>query len=130
MSNDTQTAPAIPSSLQGVVFECLTEQDRLSAIEKAFDYRGDITLDLINGTKIEGYLFNRDNDAHPPRVELFVKGSEQPTIVPYSDIHAVAFTGNDPATGKSWRDWVAKKESERKAEAERIKAEAISRGEL
>lgn len=130
MPSDTKTAPATPGSLEGAVFECRNEQDLISAINQAFDYRGDITLELTNGEKVEGYLFNRDFKGRPPRVELYVKGSNDSKIVPCADIHSVAFTGSDPASGKSWRDWVSKKESDRKAEAERIRAESIQRGEL
>ncbi|MGH7426136.1 MAG: hypothetical protein ACREJP_08205, partial [Candidatus Methylomirabilales bacterium] len=38
--------PANPTELQEV-------------IEAAFDYRGDVTLTLRDGTRIEGYIFNR-----------------------------------------------------------------------
>lgn len=130
MPSDTKTAPAAPGSLEGATFEIRSEQDLRSAINQAFDYRGDITLDLTNGEKVEGYLFNRDFNGRPPHVQLFVKSQNDPRIVPCADIHAVAFTGTDPASGKSWRDWVAKKETERKAEAERLRQESIQRGEL
>lgn len=130
MPSDTKTAPAAPGSLEGAVFEIRSEQDLITSINQAFEYRGDITLDLTNGEKIEGYLFNRDFTGRPPHVTLYVKGSNEPKVVPCADIHAVAFSGNDPANGKSWRDWVSKKETERKAEAERLRVESISRGEL
>jgi hypothetical protein len=116
-------------SLQGSVFEIRTEAERIEAIDKAFDYRGDVTLTLTNGP-IEGYIFNRDAKATPPRVEVFVKGQDTPLVIPYADIKAIAFTGRDTADGKSWAAWVSKKESERKAEAERIKAEVEAQGHL
>ena len=75
-------------------------------------------------------MFNRDAKARPPRVEVFIKGSEEPRIIPYADIVAIAFTGKDTADGKSWDAWVSKKESERQAEADRIKAEAEAQGHL
>ncbi|PAW79977.1 MAG: hypothetical protein B9S32_01215 [Verrucomicrobia bacterium Tous-C9LFEB] len=130
MPSDTKTAPAAPGSLEGSVFECRNEQDLQSAINQAFEYRGDITLELTNGEKVEGYLFNRDFTGRPPRVQLYVKGSNEPKIVPCADIHSVAFSGSDPANGKSWRDWVTKKTGERQAEAERLRLESIQRGEL
>lgn len=130
MPSDTKTAPATNTSLEGAAFECRNEQDLISAINQAFEYRGDITLELHNGDKVEGYLFNRHFTSRPPHVELFIKGNSAPVAVPCADIHTVAFTGNDPANGKSWRDWVAKKEGERKAEAERLRQESIQRGEL
>ena len=126
----THPNPHRPDSLEGAVFTFQSEADRIEAIDKAFDYRGDVTLTLINGQAIEGYIFNRDAKARPPRVEVFVKGSDAPRIIPYADILAIAFTGKDTADGKSWDAWVSKKESERKAEAERIKAESEAQGHL
>ncbi len=88
-----------------------------------------MTLTLHN-EQVEGYIFNRESKAIPPRVQVFIKGSEEPRIIPYADILAIAFTGKDTADGKSWDAWVSKKESERQAEADRIKAEAEAQGHL
>jgi hypothetical protein len=130
MPADIKTQPGLKAdSLQGAVFEFHSDAERVEAIDKAFDYRGDVTLTLTNGP-VEGYIFNRDARATPPRVEVFVKGTEDPLVIPYSDIVAIAFTGRDTADGKSWAAWVSKKESERKAEAERIKAELEAQGHL
>jgi len=131
MPAETKTHPSSnrPDSLEGAVFTFQSEADRIEAIDKAFDYRGDVTLTLGNG-QIEGYMFNRNASAVPPRVEVFVKGSDEPRIIPYADITAIAFTGKDTADGKSWDAWVSKKEHERQAEADRIKAEAEAQGHL
>jgi hypothetical protein len=75
-------------------------------------------------------MFNRDARATPPRVEVFAKGAAEPRVIPYADITAIAFTGKDTADGKSWAAWVSKKEHERQAEADRIKAEAEAQGHL
>jgi hypothetical protein len=117
------------ASLEGAVFTFQSEADRVEAIDKAFDYRGDVSITLRN-EQIEGYIFNRDPKAVPPRIQVFIKGSEEPRIIPYADITAIAFTGKDTADGKSWDAWVNKKESERQAEADRIKAEAEAQGHL
>ena len=45
--------------LEGSVPSLATEQDLKNALEKAFDYRGDITITLKSGEKIEAYIFNR-----------------------------------------------------------------------
>ncbi|HUB68660.1 MAG TPA: hypothetical protein VL981_14340 [Candidatus Methylacidiphilales bacterium] len=130
MPAEVKTHPADrPASLEGAKFTFKNEAERIEAIDKAFDYRGDVTLTL-NSEQIEGYIFNRDAQARPPRVEVFLKGSDEPRIIPYADIMAIAFTGKDTADGKSWTAWVSKKESERKAEADRIKAEAEAQGHL
>jgi hypothetical protein len=130
MPADVKTEPgARAASLQGTVFVFQNEQERVEAIDKAFDYRGDVTLQ-VRGETIEGYLFNRDAAAKPPRVELFAKGSEEPRLIPYADIESIAFSGRDTADGKSWDAWVSKKADQRKAEAERLAAEAAERGHL
>ena len=116
-------------SLEGAVFEIHSDAERIEAIDKAFDYRGDVTLTLPN-EQVEGYIFNRDAKAVPPRIEVFVKGQDEPRVIPYADLKAIAFTGRDTADGKSWAAWVSKKEAERKAAAERIKAEVEAQGHL
>ena len=130
MPADIKTQPGgRTDSLQGATFTFQSEQERREGIDKAFDYRGDVTL-TVRGQPVEGFLFNRDADAKPPRVELFIKGNDAPQVIPYADIEAIAFTGKDPADGKSWAAWVAKKDTERKAEAERIRLEALQQGHL
>ena len=130
MPADIKTQPAAKAgSLEGTVFEIHSEADRIEAIDKAFDYRGDVTLTLSNGP-LECFIFNRDAATTPPRIEVFIKGQDAPLVIPYSDVNAIAFTGRDPADGKKWADWVAKKDSERKAEAARLEAEAKAQGHL
>ncbi len=99
-------------------------------MEIAFDYRGDVTLELVSGETITGYIFNRNDSASPPVLQLFPKDQPGTRAIPYADIVTIAFTGEDTASGNSWEAWVKKKESERKAEADRIKAEAQARGHL
>ncbi len=90
-------------------------------VEKAFDYRGDVTLDLKDGRQIVGFLSNR----HPkgtrhnpePRVELMVHGNHDTVTVRYADIHDIRFTGEDPAAGKSWEEYQARQAAKRAAQA-------------
>jgi hypothetical protein len=125
----TNPNPHRAVSLQGAVFTFQSEAERFDAIDKAFDYRGDVTLTLTN-EQLECFIFNREPKAMPPRIQVFIKGSEEPRLIPYADVLAIAFTGKDTADGKSWDAWVNKKESERQAEADRIKAEAEAQGHL
>jgi len=117
-------------SLQGKTFTCQSDQDRLEAINQAFDYRGDVTLTLASHEVLEGFVSNRVSTAKTPYLDIFLKGSDAPRRVEYSAISAVAFSGKDHADGKSWEAWVNKKESERKAEAEKIKADLEAQGHL
>ena len=97
-------------NLQGWIPELATEADIRAVIEKAFDYRGDITVTCKDGSQITGYLFDRrvgpalDNSI----IRLMLPaGNERPSIS-YSDIASLAFTGRDTAAGKSYEAWVRK----------------------
>jgi transcriptional antiterminator Rof (Rho-off) len=124
------TAAAWGGSLQGRVFTPRSAQELADAIELAFDYRGDVTLELKSGEAICGYLFNRDVNDGRPWVELFPASSSGTRRLSYDEVATIAFSGEDTASGKSWEQWVAKKESERKLEAARIAADAKARGHL
>jgi hopanoid biosynthesis associated radical SAM protein HpnH len=87
--------------------------DVAEAIEDAFDYRGDVTLNLSSGEKVEGYLFDRDSRAG--RLRVMVKGAKR--AIRYSEIAGLAFTGRDMADGRSWEAWV-RKYAEKKAAGE------------
>jgi hypothetical protein len=117
-------------SLEGRVFRPTSSADLGEAIELAFDYRGDITVELKSGNKVTGYLFNRTATGEQPTIELFPSTSNGTMTIPYSEVATIAFTGEDTATGKSWETWVAKKDSERQREVERVEADAKSRGHL
>lgn len=89
-------------------------------IEKAFDYRGDVTVTRNDGSKVEGYVFDRKTGSTPADsyIRLFPKDSAEKLSIPYSDIADLAFTGRDTAAGKSWEAWV-KKYFEKKAAGEK-----------
>ena len=128
------TADKSPSSesqqIEGRVFRPLNEEERRQAVDVAFDYRGDVTVELTSGEKIEGYIFNRNASASPPSLQLFLPNQSSPRVIHYAEIVSIAFTGEDPASGKSWEAWIKKKESDRKEDAARLVAEAQARGHL
>ena len=97
-------------TVEGWVPELATEHELRDALEKAFDYRGDVTVTTKDGKKIEGYIFDRA--AGPTLATSFVrilpKDSNQRQKIAYADIAALAFSGRDPAAGKSWEAWVRK----------------------
>jgi hypothetical protein len=106
--------------IQGWVPELATEAELRDALEKAFDYRGDVTITRKDGSKVEGYIFDRRNGATlaDSVVRLIPQNSAEKITVAYSDIAALAFTGRDTAAGKSWEAWV-RKYWERKAAGEK-----------
>ena len=97
-------------AIQGWVPELATEAELRDALEKAFDYRGDVTITRKDGTKVEGYIFDRRNGATlaDSVVRLIPQNSAGKVAIAYSDIAALAFSGRDPAAGKSWEAWVRK----------------------
>jgi hypothetical protein len=115
--------------LEGWVPELAGEEEVRQALEKAFDYRGDVTITRKDGSQVEGYIFDRrtGKTLSDSAVRLFPKDSDQKISVPYADIAALSFTGRDTAAGKSFDAWV-KKYWEKKAAGEKnigIQAEVL-----
>ena len=106
-----EVAPGtVHESVQGWVPQLATEEELRIALEKAFDYRGDVTLTLKDNSKIEGYLFDRASGSSLTNsfVRVLPKDSNQKLKIAYADIAALAFSGRDTAAGKSWEAWVGK----------------------
>src|SRR5688572_13997354 len=129
MTDDKYRAPE-HTTLEGRVFRPATANELAEAVELAFDYRGDVTLQLQSGETIEGYLFNRDSTGVRPSVQIYPKGGQGIRQVVYAEVATVAFAGKDTALGQSWEAWVANKSSQRRAEAEEATASAKARGHL
>jgi hypothetical protein len=106
-----EVAPGtLNEAIQGWVPQLATDVELRVALEKAFDYRGDVTVTLKNSSQIEGYIFDRVSGPtiSTSFVRILRKDSNQRTKISYADIAALAFTGRDPAAGKSWEAWVRK----------------------
>jgi hypothetical protein len=98
------------AGLQGWIPELASEEEVRQALEKAFDYRGDVTLTKKDGTVIEGYIFDRKTGKtlNDSLVRLLPKDSNQRQMIPYAEIAALNFSGRDTAAGKSYEAWVRK----------------------
>ena len=96
--------------LEGWVPELATDAELRDALEQAFDYRGDVTITRKDGSRVEGYIFDRRSGPTlaESAVRIILQNSPQKISIPYSDIAALAFTGCDTAAGKSWEAWVRK----------------------
>ena len=107
-------------ALEGLVPTLASDDDLKDALEKAFDYRGDVTLTLKSGEKIEAYIFNRSTGATLAEswVQYFTPSAPDKRKVSYADIARLEFTGKDRAAGKHWEDWV-KAWNEKKAAGEK-----------
>ena len=106
--------------LEGWVPELAGEGDLRNALEKAFDYRGDVTITTRAGKRIEAFIFNRHTGATLAEsyVQYFEPNVAAKQKLSYADIARLEFTGKDRAAGKHWEDWV-KAYNERKAAGEK-----------
>jgi len=105
--------------LEGSVPSLATEQELKNALEKAFDFRGDVTITLKSGEKIEAYIFNRHTGATLAEswVQYFAPNAVEKKKLAYDQIAGLQF-GKDRAAGKHWEDWV-KAYNEKKAAGEK-----------
>ena len=106
-----EVAPGtLHEAVQGWVPQLASEEELRIALEKAFDYRGDVTLTLKDDSKIEGYIFDRvaGRTLTSSFVRIMPKDASQKQKISYDNIAALSFTGKDTAAGKSWEAWVRK----------------------
>jgi hypothetical protein len=96
--------------LEGWVPALATEAEVREALEKAFDYRGDITVTRKDGLQVQGYLFDRRSG--PTLASSFIRiipmNEATKLNISYADVAALAFTGRDTAAGKTFEAWVKK----------------------
>src|SRR5258707_7678311 len=87
--------------LEGWVPELAGEEEVRQALEKAFDYRGDATITRKDGSKVEGYIFDRrtGKTLSDYAVRLLPQDAHQKTSVHYSDIRPLTFPGRDTPAG-------------------------------
>ena len=106
--------------LEGWIPALATETEVREALEKAFDYRGDITVTLKDGSQVVGYLFDRRTGTtlETSFIRIVPANAKTRVSVAYADVAALAFTGRDTAAGKTFEAWV-KKYWEKKAAGER-----------
>jgi hypothetical protein len=116
------------TNLQGTDVSKADQAELLAALDKAFDYRGDVTLTLTDGKTLEGYIFDRrrGKTLDDSVVRMMPKDSAAKVEVPYARIQSLVFSGKDTAAGKSWETWL-RKYVEKKVKGEKgdIEPEAL-----
>jgi hypothetical protein len=127
--DELELAPGfVHEQLQGWIPPLATEEEVRTALEKAFDYRGDVKITRKDGTTVEGYLYDRRSaKTLTDSLARVLPADGSPRVnIPYSDMAALRFSDRDPAAGKSWEAWV-RKYWEKKAvgETAEIKPEAL-----
>ncbi len=110
------TALSNANTLQGKI---AAGTELSGGIEEAFDYRGDVTIELKNGTRMEGYVYDRQGvpQSGQAKLRLMLKNEGRTVTVAQPEIESLSFTGRDMADGRSFEAWV-KKYAEKKAAGE------------
>ncbi len=103
-------------NLEGWVPELANEAEIFAAFDKALDYRGDITITRKDGSRFDGYIFDRKagKSLDDSIVRLFPADSNQKLSIRYSEIARLEF-GKDRAAGKHWENWVAQYQKKKAA---------------
>ena len=116
------------SSLQGWVPELADPKDLVTALNRAFDYRGDVKLTLRDGRSIDGYIFDRrpGQGLADSFIRMMPRDRDEKLNIAYAHIARLEFSDRDPAAGKSWETWVKKyAEKKLKGEHAEIRAESL-----
>ena len=97
------------------------------ALTAACSFRGDVTLELKDGSAIEGYVFDlKRTNAAPYAVRILPKDGRARITVEQSTIQTLCFTGKDAAAGKTWENWMRRyAEKKLKGEAADIESETL-----
>jgi hypothetical protein len=109
--DELEVAPGFTHErLQGWIPPLATDDEIRDALEKAFDYRGDVRITRKDSTVVEGYVYDRKMGATLANslVRVLPADGSPRLSIPYSDIAGLAFSDRDPAVGKSWEAWVRK----------------------
>lgn len=108
MENSEANAANTRDHLEGWIPELADPGDLRDALEKAFDFRGDVSITQRDGSVVNGYVFDRRTGRSLAEsfVRIMPAGSTQKLNVAYSDIARIVFDRRDPAAGKSWEAWV------------------------
>ena len=90
-------------------------------VDYAFAYRGDISLEAVDGRTIVGYLFNRNATGRrgaaggTPFAEVIEAETGARLRLPYAQIRTIRFTGRDAAAGQSWEAWQRRRDANTEA---------------
>ena len=73
-----------------------------SSLRAAFEYRGDVTLQLDDGDSVEGYVANLGDT----ELDLWKRGQTTTRKIALSEIAHIEFSGRDTADGRSYQTWL------------------------
>jgi hypothetical protein len=123
---ELEVAPGFAhEDLEGWIPTLASDEEVRAALEKAFDYRGDVTLTLKSGERVEAYIFNRSTGRTlaDSFITYFTPSANDKRKLSYADIARLEFTGKDRAAGKHWEAWVEKYNAKKAAGEKNIALE-------
>ena len=103
-------------SLEGWSPEPSPELPLAAIVDLAFDYRGNVTLVMRDGSERVGFVSNRD--ARAAVLQAFDEEGNGPVTIPYAELRTIRFSGRDTAAGTSWKAWTERREREKRAGAD------------
>src|SRR3954454_1723426 len=98
-ADSPEVAPGtVHENLEGWIPPLASDEEIRVALEKAFSYRGDVTITRKDGSTVEGYIFDRrDGGAGASLshciVRLLPKDSNDRVSIPFDQIARLEFTG-------------------------------------
>ena len=110
---EVETSPQEEPSLEGWNPANDGPVDVSQVVELAFGYRGNVTIDLRDGTAVVGYVCNRDPREPEPRIEYIDGAGDGPFSIAYAGIANIRFTGTDTAKGNSYAAYQQRKAADR-----------------
>ncbi|RLS27895.1 MAG: hypothetical protein DWH76_01140 [Planctomycetota bacterium] len=93
--------------LENMRVDCAHSAAFEDGLQAACSFRGDVTLELKDGSAVEGYVFDlKRTNASPHAVRILPKDGRARMTVEQSTIQTLCFTGKDAAAGKTWENWM------------------------
>ena len=99
----------------------------------ATDYRGDVTINLTDGTVVQGFVFdyNPAESMDQSSIQIMPAKGGGRHCIPVSTISQVNISGRDMAAGKSFDTWIRKYVDKKiKGEAANIECESLDEDEV
>ena len=127
MPQETKSIPDPDGSkdiTQGVVLELDDDDSVRMAFEVARDYRGDIEMELNDGSRVLGFVFDVDWE-DGPAVRMDLPANAERKVLRAGEVRRIHLSGRDPAAGKSWENWV-RRYAEKKLAGEEASIESES----
>ena len=77
------------------------------AVLRAVDFRGDVTIERVDGSVVEGFAFDACVDpVEAACIRILPADGSPRQCVPLAGIRTLAFSGKDAASGKGWENWL------------------------